>query len=662
MTDRRRSGLAGVAMLNEHERAALDSTTQLLRLSIAWQAWRLPVALWGTLSGPAPAWDSPRLYFAWLGILAGGLVWPGARLAPTTSGPAIREWVLGCGLLLCFVAQLGDCWLEFTVASTDPATAWRLLARYAPLCGGPLLAWLLLRYRDRFLSLRPLVRGSWAARLLVAAALAAPLGALPPQLAAGQVAAVALLLACTPWTVGLAVTWICSLAVVKFMTEGGLTAGPVWEAIGHTALIYAALRLRCLPRNHAPVDQPDSTPLAQWRWSWVWIGPVLTLLLGVRLAHFQGVGRPIRVSGASMLPHWLGEHLSLTCQGCGRPFREDVSHGQRVFACPNCQAVVARPKGEPQPGDRVLVDRWPLFRPQRWQVVALRDAGDAQYWEMKRVSGLPGEVPGLVGGDIYANGKIAPKTLSEFLACAVLVHDDQFVSANADSPRRWNTEPDPQHAGRQWQVFPLPDLPTIGGASRADRPALGPIPVHPLRDLLLVCELALNGSGHLCWQYRGPAGEHIVELSFPGGGWTLASRTGGPSARIAGVARTRLPRAATWEFAVYDERLTLAAAGQTVLELAFPQRPHAPAAGLPGPRLAFGHDGLKVTTRARRVYRDLYYVNPAGTSYAWHFERPLASDEYFVLGDHATASRDSRQRGPVQRQNVLGRIVRWQEN
>lgn len=73
----------------------------------------------------------------------------------------------------------------------------------------------------------------------------------------------------------------------------------------------------------------------------------------------------------------------------------------------------------------------------------------------------------------------------------------------------------------------------------------------------------------------------------------------------------------------------------------------------PGERVSIGAEGLVLDIRNIRVLRD-FHVVPQGR-YAIEQELRLGADEVFVLGDSLGASRDSRERGPVQLARIVGR-------
>ncbi|MCP4249337.1 MAG: hypothetical protein GY778_20025 [bacterium] len=149
----------------------------------------------------------------------------------------------------------------------------------------------------------------------------------------------------------------------------------------------------------------------------------------------------------SMAATLYGKHGTLTCADCGwefaygltdqssRPLPSGpngaISAHTDVF-CPNCQHANkptkvndrAGPGGNAEPGDRILVLKWPfdlggaLLQPGRWDVTVFKDpskgtAGlsprvaasaprDGTQNYIKRLLGLPDEVLEIIDGDVYA--------------------------------------------------------------------------------------------------------------------------------------------------------------------------------------------------------------------------------------------------------------------
>ena len=65
------------------------------------------------------------------------------------------------------------------------------------------------------------------------------------------------------------------------------------------------------------------------------------------------------------------------------------------------------------------------LRPERWDVVVFRaPTGRAT---LKRVVGLPGETVEIIDGDVFVDGRVAPRTLEQILATATRLDSTQFL-------------------------------------------------------------------------------------------------------------------------------------------------------------------------------------------------------------------------------------------
>ena len=163
----------------------------------------------------------------------------------------------------------------------------------------------------------------------------------------------------------------------------------------------------------------------------------------------------------SMAATLYGKHGTLTCADCGWEFaygltdqasrslgpgRNGAIKSNTDVFCPNCQHAnkPARvndeigPRGNAEPGDRILVLKWPfdlggaLLEPQRWDVTVFKDPpkgatglhprvpsslprdGTQNY--IKRLLGLPGEVLEIIDGDVYAAPVSSLSPVESFMA------------------------------------------------------------------------------------------------------------------------------------------------------------------------------------------------------------------------------------------------------
>src|SRR5262249_37164142 len=90
-------------------------------------------------------------------------------------------------------------------------------------------------------------------------------------------------------------------------------------------------------------------------------------------------------------------------------------------------------------GDRVLVQKflYDVRRPRRWEVAVFHFPGEPSQAYVKRVAGLPGESIRIAGGDVYADGKVARKSLKEQRAMRIPVFDNNFVPKDGARFPRW---------------------------------------------------------------------------------------------------------------------------------------------------------------------------------------------------------------------------------
>jgi signal peptidase I len=402
---------------------------------------------------------------------------------------------------------------------------------------------------------------------------------------------------------------------------------------------------------------------------------------------------PYQVAGSSMAGTLLGVHRDVVCGDCGYRFScgTDLSPVARRAVCPNCGYSDNNLESLPdQGGDYVLVDRaaFAVRSPRRWEIVAFRRASQADQIVVKRVVGLPGETIEIRHGDVYADGRLLRKNLVQQRALAVLVHDAQFQPRRKPGlPQRWRAERrdggwranggDFAHAAGKngpvdWLEYhhgresPVTDL-CAYNPSQPRREE----DVHPVSDLLVSFRLVhLAGSGVFHIRMRDGHDDFQVRLEFDrsppryrvlrngrpldggagkescqGIGWHALrdEGRGGPEKHALRCAQGRAtdgPRLV--EVSLVDQQFLLALDGQTLL--AWPYERSDPPPAPPACPLALGAEGLEVTVGGLRVYRDVYYTDPAGSRGHRRSNRPvrLGAGQYYVLGDNSPVSEDSR--------------------
>jgi signal peptidase I len=399
------------------------------------------------------------------------------------------------------------------------------------------------------------------------------------------------------------------------------------------------------------------------------------------------------VPTGSMAPTLLGWHRELVCPNCRFPIDlgiDDEGHaGQAV--CPNCgQNDLNSAPAVDCAGDRVLVQKFLYeFRPpKRWEVAVFHFPGDPSQAYVKRVVGLPGESIRISRGDVFADGRIVRKSLTEQRAMRVLVHDSRFEPADAGRFPRWvfrsgwgyrspasgwsrhgqefvhtpskGAEPvDDWIIYRHWEpgrrrYGPVRDFYAYNG---------GELPAeNEVTDLGLEARL-MPGDGveSLSLDLRSGSDRFVVRIpvSLPG---EIELVRNGRRAVLTGCwnpfQTQRRPKSVTLEASVFDRRLLVAVDGRLLFD---PFDYESPRWGLPAGEtpLALGVHGGSMTVSELRIYRDIHYTGSlASTPRQGNGIRSavqLGPDEFFMLGDNSPVSNDSRfwREGPVVSRSML---------
>lgn len=396
------------------------------------------------------------------------------------------------------------------------------------------------------------------------------------------------------------------------------------------------------------------------------------------------------VPTGSMAPTLLGNHEEVVCSNCGIRFalgldEEGRAAGQPI--CPNCgEDKLDRAPIVPCSGDRLLVQKglYDFKRPRRWEVAVFHFPAEPTQAYVKRVVGLPGESVQIAQGDVYINGKIARKSLSEQRAIRILVHDSLYVGRDADRVPRfvfhrgrprsgatssWRTEgpllihdgADAADDSMDWvdyrhrdpdraQYTPIYDFnPYNGGELRGE---------NRVPDVMVEAHLSVgNDVPAVDVRLNSGADRFVVTLPFQGGGLPEVRRNNRPVTlshavpvppHRAGAA----PQSRVLEASIMDHRLTVAMDGVVLFD----------PVDYDDPAFGYGADvspiGLalrqgSLTVERLKVFRDVYYTSALANTPRRPFgvDEPytLGPDAFFVLGDNSSVSNDSRfwARSPV---------------
>lgn len=428
-------------------------------------------------------------------------------------------------------------------------------------------------------------------------------------------------------------------------------------------------------------------------------------VLGIAFSIFVWEVEWFIIPSGSMAETLRGLHCNVTCADCGRQFScgtDTAPQAHNPAVCPNCGYYEQElPMDANIDGDRVLVHER-AFRsrpPRRWEVVAFRhpDAKGDVY--IKRVVGLPGESIQIRDGDVYADGKIARKTLDQQRSMALLVHDGNFVPRRTPQlSERWQGEPGltkwRSTAGRffrpaetaaksstaseplptdwltyrHWRRTPVmeesPVMDSYGyNQTRTNRDS------YPVRDLLLSCRMRTWGEGTLSLLATDGQEQFLVRIDSITHEAVLTHNARSVAHAICPVIEAT--GEARLEVSLIDRQFVLALDGRPLFVHAFDA---AATSFTPTSRpLAIGTQGLGVEVWDMRVFRDVYYTDSAVKPITWGLSQPytLGKGEFFVLGDNSPLSEDSRywQEGPVVPTNCLvgkpflvhmpSRLVTW---
>jgi len=410
---------------------------------------------------------------------------------------------------------------------------------------------------------------------------------------------------------------------------------------------------------------------------------------------------PFGVPTGSMAMTMVGNHKTCTCPRCG--FRVVVGSGsngkpdsaaaERAYAsawCPNCGRGDLHLERIPETvGDRLLVDKntFDLRRPRRWEVAVFRNPSDMSKPYVKRVVGLPGERVQVRGGDIYINDQLARKTLAESRPMRVLIFDQKFQPPSGwavrwlrgdgaapkfgrekssptadeyvDGPnlrwpasapdaeyrwvvyRHWLLDEDREEVIRDWFAY--------NGAALQQE-------LNEVHDFSVEFDVEVgSGLGALALKLTDGRDNVTAEIPVSGPGESSdVVKLSGVEILPSAVPGVCLKPGQTHhvEFAFVDRRVMLAIDGKEAFApVDLP--PVATRRGVSRP-VSIGTKGAPMTVRGFRLFRDVHYTSGGrnGVHEAW----PLASDEYFLLGDNSANSEDSRfwQRPGVPERNFLG--------
>jgi signal peptidase I len=372
------------------------------------------------------------------------------------------------------------------------------------------------------------------------------------------------------------------------------------------------------------------------------------------------------------------ENFEACCEFCGRtwlferPMQGAVTPVKRVtLTCPSCSykfskdLLVSSISG----GHKLLVNKvlYHLREPQRWEVIVFKCPAEPGTSEeslekknyIKRLIALPGEEVSIRNGDIYINGKIARKP--------VHVQEEEWQEVYNSSRTRNYEENIPWRASdAAWTLTPkkfcvnAPERATTIVFDKAITSASAynyeDNESEDVPDVGLVFKVMVSrDSGGITATLKD--GEHEFNLFLRASGETKKTSLSNFFDTLCESDFSLSPgRIHTVGFNNVDDRVTVAIDGSPlfqydyICDLSLKVRA----------QITLGAERTIAEFTDIIVRRDIYYIG-RGSQNAYSEPYRVDENEYFVLGDNTTSSRDSRIWGTVPKENLLGRafIIFW---
>ncbi|MEM9585882.1 MAG: S26 family signal peptidase [Planctomycetota bacterium] len=357
---------------------------------------------------------------------------------------------------------------------------------------------------------------------------------------------------------------------------------------------------------------------------------------GILLASVLLVGcnRPpdeYRVQGQSMAPTLIGPAKVLTCHHCFATTMVASDSGTGFATCWNCgRRSESSPIYKARGGDRVVIHPLGKIKIEPGEVVAVRHQGKLH---VKRVLAGPGDVVEDRDGWLTINGRSPDQEWSGVKRPLVPVH--------FGFDQRWKRTRDAE--GIAWWVYQHESVYRPGSPSAVmdDYPTNGDLArkMHPVSDFALDLEVGFPDGSH-----TRQAFEIGCLIWTPRGVYGYEER-----GRLAADEYQINRRILTYESTPQDDPPEF---------MADPDATQDPIAKLVTAEtpLAIRLDGEGSRITFARIQRPVEYrLRPHDPLAAYPMR--LRDDQYFVAGDNYPISVDSRDWGPIQRDQIQG-IVR----
>ncbi len=445
-------------------------------------------------------------------------------------------------------------------------------------------------------------------------------------------------------------------------------------------------------KNHFP-DMPHQSPSLISIGLQLFVRQVGLLFVGFGLlvVGCQKAELPVEsslaiVDGASMTPHYWGEHWQTKCPDCEFTFSYDTTlpKSNRVV-CPNCGfREILADKGTRQPLRQYRIEQPSKPNFKRWEVVAIQSAeSSASGFLIKRIVGLPGETISFSQGDVLVNGQVPAKNWREIDEQKVLVYDSQYDPKSLpnqrlrfsplefwkDVERTWGLVMEPAETQQAWIDY----VPWRCYLHADSRETIGPIEDVYFSDQALARHLHATDQLSIAITvevvrdtefsvYRDFCG-HQLECNFS---WpkrlvrVFDLESDESEWEIACFPLTAdLPEEPiTIEIATLDQKLAVRVGIESL------GRVHISRIERPVSEKVFQmqvRSGLGMRFRRLQIFRDVFWFDePRGSTEESEPTRefPVPANGFFLMGDNVPVSRDSRDWTVpyVPQESILGRV------
>ena len=396
---------------------------------------------------------------------------------------------------------------------------------------------------------------------------------------------------------------------------------------------------------------------------------------------------PAIVEGASMAPHFWGEHWRVDCPDCGFSFSYDLTLPKsNRLVCPNCGfREIVGDSGTRQPARHYNVEELSARKLARWDVVAIQSAESKPSGLLiKRIIGLPGETISFLHGDVLVNGQATVANWPEIDEQKMQVYDSMFDPISLPQQRlKFLPNEDWKKTSEDWQIL---DATVTYAKARSieyapwrcylhadSREATGPIEdvypadqalarqLHVTDQLSIVINVEVGRETEFS-VYRNFCGHHL-EIVFSWSNEFVAVIDHDSTEPAKEIAHFSLPREfpefpIAIEIATFDQMLAVRIDNEKLGRIHISQM-YRPV--LNDVFRSTVRNGGAFKFRRLRIFRDIYWFDEphafaADGKATREFQVPAG--QYFVMGDNVPVSRDSRDWTEpfVPRENILGRV------